>query len=458
MQSYLPNQGRMSFPEMASLIRQSPRLYAVPTVLAIKSLLAESAAGELEHYGTVLRVGKGDPASADETKVTNHHIGYVRLLEHMRRPDTVVDEERLKALLTFWERQPEDVFFGGFIGETLQVQWYASRNSWGEAPCWAAYISGHHRVGIGPPEFRRGPVLDERLPFFAPTLEAAAAKWLGREVPAGPNRYWIIIPDLRARLSAIEVNGSEVRVQVERQVGGRLLCASQAQSYDGDELADIKTLDENEARLDLGRTPRTLQVFLFDIERRLLDRFDENEAGSSWGTSVLFPGRVGGPAVASLEQARESGEGEQVEFKPLVLGGRGNQGEDAKIQEVIETVVAFANGEGGAIYLGVDDHGNLVGTLGHVFRRVGSTAHGQADKARDLFVGELRSLIGGAVAPSITLSMEWITQAEHLVLRIVVPPGADRLYHTVDQNRFFIRRGATNRPMTREELVRALQR
>jgi hypothetical protein len=451
-----PSQGQLPLTELAAFIRQSSAKFATPPVLTMRTVLAVCNLGDLEHYASVLRVGQGNLSAARPEEVVNHAVSYVRLLEHVCSTERIEDEEDLLNLLTFWLRQYPDAFFGGFSGPGY-TQWYPSGNDWGEPPCFSTYVTRHYKAGSGPPQFLKGPVFHEGLKFFGTTLESAAAHWLGPGFPNGSNNYWIVIPDLRARFSAIELDGTEVRVGVESRLpAARLVCVAYARTYDGHEIDQTATVSDSIARIDLGRAPRQLELFLYNSEASreplLLDRFSEDERGSTWGRSVLFPTKLGGPAALSLEQARESGEGEQIEFKPLLLGGKGNTREDAKVNEVIETVVAFANGSGGTIYLGVDKYGNLQGTLSHVLSQSGSEAGGRPEKARDLFAARLRNFIAEGVSPSIRVSMDWIMVAEHLVLRVIVPRGPDRGYHTVDENRFFIRRGATNRPMNREEL------
>ncbi|MEP7227580.1 MAG: ATP-binding protein [Gemmatimonadales bacterium] len=454
--TYPPMQGRVLLEQLAALIRGGPGLFAVEPVLTVRSLLAEATDGELYHYGSVVTVGEGASSAADQTRVANHPVGYVRLLEHTRRSDSIAATDHLSLLLTFWTRQEKEAFFGGFTGNSADCQWYPSRSVWHSHPCWTFSIIGERKAS-GQADFRNGPVLDEDLPFFAPSLEKAAATWLGQHVPAGTNRYWVVIPDLRAKLADIQVDGTKVRVTVSRRTTSKLISAIESQSYEGELETKVQAFNSNQVELELGRTPRTLAVYLHDNEKRLIDRFEETEKETSWNKWVLSPGRPLGPGVSQLQDARDTGEGQQVEFKPLVLAGMGDSTSDAKVQEIVETVVAFANAGGGSIFLGLNDYGDVSGTLAQVNRHIRGAAGGDQDRAKDLFVAELKSIISADIAPSLRLSFEWISAGEYLVLRIDVPAGIERPYHTVAQNRFFVRRGATNRPMTRDELERAFR-
>lgn len=64
-----------------------------------------------------------------------------------------------------------------------------------------------------------------------------------------------------------------------------------------------------------------------------------------------------------VREACESGEGLHVEFKPFVAPEQklGSSSEKTKLREVVTTVVAFANTEGGHIYLGVEDDCTMSG-------------------------------------------------------------------------------------------------
>lgn len=116
--------------------------------------------------------------------------------------------------------------------------------------------------------------------------------------------------------------------------------------------------------------------------------------------------------------------------------------EETTAQTLAEEVVAFANGEGGEIWLGLDDQGTPLGLSRN-------------------YEEDVMNICRTAVIPPITPSYEALqvnNAAGHLVniARIGIPKGSDRPYYT-SKNRYFIRVGSTKRTASREELTRLFQ-
>lgn len=116
--------------------------------------------------------------------------------------------------------------------------------------------------------------------------------------------------------------------------------------------------------------------------------------------------------------------------------------EETSAQTLAEEMVAFANGEGGEIWLGVDDNGTPLGL------------------SRD-YEEDVMNICRTAVIPPIcpTYQALDVTDAQgqyRRIARISIPKGTDRPYYT-SKNRYFIRVGSTKRVASREELTRLFQ-
>jgi ATP-dependent DNA helicase RecG len=116
--------------------------------------------------------------------------------------------------------------------------------------------------------------------------------------------------------------------------------------------------------------------------------------------------------------------------------------EDVSAQTLAEEIVAFVNGEGGEIWLGVDDQG----------------------KARGLsrnYEEDVMNICRTAIIPPICPGYQEleVPNPEGVLVkiaRISIPKGVDRPYYT-SKNRYFIRVGSTKRVASREELMRLFQ-
>lgn len=127
-----------------------------------------------------------------------------------------------------------------------------------------------------------------------------------------------------------------------------------------------------------------------------------------------------------------SAENQYIEFKR----------EETSAQTLAEEIVAFANGEGGEIWLGVDDQGNAVGLSRH-------------------YEEDVMNICRTAVIPPPCPGYETVQVLDKVgktvdVARISIPKGSDRPYYT-SKNRYFIRVGSTKRVASREELTRLFQ-
>ncbi len=116
--------------------------------------------------------------------------------------------------------------------------------------------------------------------------------------------------------------------------------------------------------------------------------------------------------------------------------------EETSAQTLAEEVVAFANGEGGDIWLGVDDNAQPVGLSRN-------------------YEEDVMNICRTAVIPPISPTYETIvaTKSEGTtvnIARISIPKGVDRPYYT-SKNRYYIRVGSTKRIASREELTRLFQ-
>ena len=127
-----------------------------------------------------------------------------------------------------------------------------------------------------------------------------------------------------------------------------------------------------------------------------------------------------------------SAENQYIEFKR----------EETSAQTLAEEIVAFANGEGGEIWLGVDDQGGARGLSRH-------------------YEEDVMNICRTAVIPPLCPGYQvlQIPNADGVLVniaRISIPKGSDRPYYT-SKNRYFIRVGSTKRVASREELTRLFQ-
>lgn len=136
----------------------------------------------------------------------------------------------------------------------------------------------------------------------------------------------------------------------------------------------------------------------------------------------------------AAEEEVDGGENEHVEFKPWITKGDAKK----KMQEIIKAVVAFANTDGGRVYVGLTDHGEVQG-LGPI-SNLGTTPELMLAEARRTLEHEIRN----AVKPTPKFDVE-IVQVQNSSVVVVSVERDDRRPYATAQNEVWVRRGATNR-------------
>ena len=143
-----------------------------------------------------------------------------------------------------------------------------------------------------------------------------------------------------------------------------------------------------------------------------------------------------------MDQLR-AGEDGRAEFEEVRFGGRGVSSPNT--EELAGELVAFANAEGGAVFLGVDDSGAVSGISQE---RVDTVEHWLLDIATQDCEPPIRPLVRKALLPG-------ASGDNRRVLLVGVPRG---LYvHRTSGGRYYVRVGSTKRDLAPPELARLFQ-
>ena len=138
-----------------------------------------------------------------------------------------------------------------------------------------------------------------------------------------------------------------------------------------------------------------------------------------------------------------AGEDGRAEFKEMRFGSRGVLSPNT--EELAGELVAFANSEGGAVFVGVDDSG---GVRGIPPESLDVAEHWLLNVATHNCEPPIRPVVRKALLPS-------NTGVDGRILLVVVPRG---LYvHRTSGGRYYTRVGSTKRDLTPPELARLFQ-
>jgi len=179
------------------------------------------------------------------------------------------------------------------------------------------------------------------------------------------------------------------------------------------------------------------EVYLMGADGNIYDFHRETRFWVLGQDRVLRDVPKQGTVESEVHSALQHGEGETTEFKPYIKKG------DPKHQELVKTVIAFANTKGGMILIGIDDECIVVGVEKDILKQT-SGRRCTRDEAQNSYIGWLRQSIAGKLNRSLALQISSIDVEGHDVILINVPQGQQRPYADVRTNVIYVRRGANN--------------
>jgi hypothetical protein len=280
---------------------------------------------------------------------------------------------------------------------------------------------------------RDAPVVAFGLPPYR-TQDDAIRAWLfaepyrNRQPAPNAGELLIVVPDTRGRIVSVSWTDETISAELDVNV-----------ALDSVEIQLVFSLPDREERSSSRITGRRVQcqvpegtqslsLYLVQSPFELLDYLEVSE----------FRARPTQGELSGLqEQAAKdisAGEGEEVEFKPFI-----RIGDDEKWNEVIKTIVAFANTRGGRIYVGVRDDATPEGES-----RLCSAGKGDRKAAGEALQQYIRKLITERIkrAPGRKIDLIDLHGSPVIVLSIA---RTARPYCATHQNDVYIRKGATNR-------------
>ncbi|MFH1819386.1 AlbA family DNA-binding domain-containing protein [Thiobacillus sp.] len=198
-----------------------------------------------------------------------------------------------------------------------------------------------------------------------------------------------------------------------------------------------------------------LEYYLIDREGTVYD-FHREDRFSRLTSNRNALGSVKHPLEDQVRGACRDGEGLHVEFKPFIapedkfsLGSK-----KTKLREVVTTVVAFANTNGGNIYLGIDDDCIITG-IGQDLQKWAESA--VDDSVINKYLGALKNKIKEVVHGEVALHLAHAVIGDALVVVIEVPPSPSKPISLQQDQYLYVRTGASNRKLPPDQWMSVLQ-
>jgi hypothetical protein len=298
--------------------------------------------------------------------------------------------------------------------------------------------------------FSQHPLVVPNQPYY-PNLAEAARHWLPFAVYHGDGdgrnqAIHFLLPEARAFFSEANLHQGAWEIHVEGIEADRpdLLVAGACWKNDAIRHFEEKVIDRKASILlpdDIDRLEYVLmdsQGAVYDFQRE--DRFNHTGLGRN---------RLDGATQDLDQQIRRAcldGEGMQIEFKPFIdlEEGMGSKTKKTKLREVVTTVVAFANTQGGRPYIGIDDQCGLCG-IDHGLQRWAKATIGEDSVER--YRGALTSSIRGELDGDVPMVVSHTFVDGTPIVIVDVEQASRKPVMVRGDNLFYVRSGASNRQL-----------
>jgi len=183
---------------------------------------------------------------------------------------------------------------------------------------------------------------------------------------------------------------------------------------------------------------RTAELWLVNKENEVLDF----RSSSEW-PHRYEPGEGSTSYRNDIKDAIVGGESEMCEFKPFV-----DLNDREKRFEIEKTVCAFSNSQGGQLFLGIDDEGEVIGLARNLAKRYGANATDQGEA----YAKDIRTLLRETLKDNQCFTINPVSIYGSTIIVIDIQRSLETNY-LLNSGQAFIRRGATSMKMAPPEVL-----
>ena len=229
----------------------------------------------------------------------------------------------------------------------------------------------------------------------------------------------IVVPDYRARIKKMKIKKKKIQLQIESKfLDENNLCA---QFYIDGRKESLFPILKGIIEVDSPEDPN--EILALVLEKQTNELLDYIEYTVRWSDSEESIEKEI-PEDIVLEWINR-GENDNVEFKEVLIHA----------DDVIKSVVAFANTKGGVILVGVKDDCSIIGYK----ESIGETKN------------RFERMVAEKCDPPIEFEIEQVDLGQKITV-IKIPPGKSKIY-AVTNGAIYVRRGSSDRFIKPSELM-----
>jgi hypothetical protein len=296
----------------------------------------------------------------------------------------------------------------------------------------------------------QGPLLAASEPYY-PDLYAAAGHWLPFPVYHGHSdarnqEVIFLLPEARAFFTDARLRDGVLEVSVGGAEAASAALTVKGAYWKGRAMHHFeKAVREGVVRISIPGDTDRLEYVLMNANGAVYDFQQENRFNDS-GLGMHRLDSAEQDLVQQVLTACLDGEGMHNEFKPFVeeLKAIGSRDQKTKLRQLVTTVVAFANTQGGRIYIGIDNECRLQG-ISDALQKWSKTD--VCDEVADHYCRTLTARLRDHLIGDFHMRISQVTVNSALIIVVEVSPSPSKPAMVKDDNILYVRAGSNNKQL-----------
>lgn len=290
-----------------------------------------------------------------------------------------------------------------------------------------------------------GELLAPRQPYY-PDLHEAVKDWLPFPVYQGSSdsrkgEIILLLPETRAYFEEAIPHGDSIDLHIAGAEANNLLLEVKGAWWDENGIHHFsENVSDGRALLIIPEDAKRLDYVLVDTDGAVYD-FQQEDGYRHTGLGRKRTMNKDRTLANIVREACRIGEGPKIEFKPFI------NLENNKLIEIFKTVAAFANAQGGRIFLGINDDCEIEG----ISEQLQKLEKADADTACAQYLGKIRGRIRDKLQGEVQMDFNQ-TVVDGQKIAVIEISEAKEKPVTIQQDKIlYIRRGSSNAKASPEE-------